>query len=104
MKEDRPGSAIPTDDQGARIVAEQGARHSTEIGERAGDPLAPVILALTEERFDKEAAGITEHRDQEEHPHVGAGDRHSLLAEINLELVARRRFDPHRRELGYPPL
>ena len=30
MKDDRPGSPIAADDQGARIVAEQGARHPTE--------------------------------------------------------------------------
>ncbi len=74
------------------------------MGERAGDPLAPVILALTEEGFDKEAPGITEDRDQEEDSHLGARDRHPLLAEIDLELVARRRFDTHRRELGHPAL
>ena len=71
------------------------------MGERAGDPLAPVILALTEERFDEEAAGITEHGDQQENPHLGAGDRHPLLAEIDLQLVARRRFDAHRRQLRH---
>ena len=37
---------------------------SGHANERAGDPLAPVILALIEEGFDKEAAGITRDRDQ----------------------------------------
>ena len=104
MKHDRPGPAIAADDQRARIVAKQRARHPAEMRERAGDPFAPVILALTEEGFDKEAAGVTEDRDQQEHAHLGAGDRHALLAEIDLQLVARRRFDAHRRELGHPAL
>jgi hypothetical protein len=72
--------------------------------ERAGDALAPVILALIEESFDKEAARITEDRDQQEDPHLRAGDRHPLLAEINLQLVAWRRFHAYGRELRHPSL
>src|SRR5439155_597950 len=40
--------------------------------------------------FHKKAAGITEDRDQQEDAHLGAGDPHALLAEIDLQLVARR--------------
>ncbi len=84
MKHDRSSPAISADHQCARIVAEQRARHPAEVQERAGNPFAPVVLALTEERFHKEPAGITEDRDQDEHAHPGTRNPHALLAEIDL--------------------
>lgn len=101
MEDHRPRPSIAANDQGPRIVAEHRPRDAPEMSECAGDPFTPVILTLAEERFHEEATGITEDRDQQKDPHVGAGDGDSLLAEIDLELVARRRFDAHGGELGH---
>ncbi len=72
------------------------------MDERGGDALAPVILALAEKGFDEEAARIAEDRHQQEHAHPAGPDPHALLPEIDLQLIARRRFDPHRRHLRGP--
>ena len=65
MEPDRPGHAVAAEHQRARIVAEQRPRHAAEMRERRGDPLAPIVLALSEKRFDEQAAGVTEHGHEE---------------------------------------
>jgi hypothetical protein len=102
MKDHRAGRSRARSDQWARIVAEQGAWHSAEVRERRGDPLAPVRAALIEKRFDEEASRIAEHRDEEEDSHPHARDQQALLAEVDLQLVARRRLDAHRRQCRGP--
>ena len=52
----------------------------------------------------EEAAGVTEHGDQQEDADAHAGNLQSLLTEIDLQLVAGRRFDADRRQLRHPVL
>ena len=70
-----PVAAVAPENQGARIVAEQGPRHAAEVLERRGDPLAPVVLALAQKRFDEEPTRVTEHRHEQKHRDRGAADR-----------------------------
>src|SRR5204862_8157444 len=98
METDRAGRPVASEHQRARIVAEQGARHAAEMREGRRDAFAPIVTTLIEKRFDEEAAGVAEYRDQEKNPHADAGDRQPLLAEVDLQLVARRRFYPDRRQ------
>src|SRR5439155_16794804 len=79
-------------------------RQSAEMGERRRDALAPIVATLIEKRFDEEAAGVTEHGDQQEDADAHAGNLQSLLTEIDLQLVAGRRFDANRRQLRNPLL
>jgi len=99
MEDHRAGRAVARPDQRPGIIPEQGARDATEMRERGGDPIAPVGAALIEKRFDEEAPGVAEDRDEEEDADAHAGDLQTLLAEIDLQLVAGRRLDPHRRQL-----
>ena len=78
--------------QRAGIVAEQRARDAAEMRERGGDPFAPVVAALIEKRFDEEAARVAEDRHEEEDADADAGNLQALLAEIDLQLVARCAF------------
>jgi len=71
-----------------------------EVHVRGGNALAPIVLALLQEGFDEQAAGITEDRDQQEHAHYRATNDDALLAEINLQLGTRCRFHPNRRDVG----
>jgi hypothetical protein len=96
----RAGRAIPPKHKRPRIVAEDRRRDPAEVDERCGDALAPIVLALIEKRFNEESAGLTEDGDEQEDANGGPGDDHALLAEIDLQLCARRRFHAHRRDVG----
>jgi hypothetical protein len=50
----------------------------------------------------EESARVAEDRDQQEQADLRAADDHALLAEVDLQLRARRRFDAHRRDVGRP--
>jgi hypothetical protein len=63
---------------------------------------SPIILTLLEEGFHKEPAGITENRDEQKDADDGAADVDALLAEIDLQLGAGRRFHEHRRNVRRP--
>ena len=95
------GRAVAAEHQRACIVAEQRAGHSAEMREGRRDALAPIVAALIEKRFDEEAARVAEHRDQEKDPDAHAGNRQPLLAEVDLQLVARRGFHPDGRQRGH---
>ena len=100
MKRDRAGRAVATTDERAGIVAEDRQHDPAEVQERRGDPLAPIVLALVEKRFHEGASRIMKDGDQQKHRDRRAGNRDALLAEIDLHLRARRRFDAHRRDVG----
>jgi hypothetical protein len=100
MERHRPGRPVATADQRARIVAEHREHDAAEVGERSGDALTPIVLALVEKPFDEGAPGIAEDGDQQKHRDRRAGDRDAFLAEVDLHLGARRGLDPHRRDIG----
>ena len=53
-----------------------------------------------QERLHEEPPRVAQHRDEEVHRHLLAGDPDPPLAEVDLHLPARRRLEPHRGELG----
>jgi hypothetical protein len=63
-----------------------------------GDALAPIVPPLIEKRFDEEAAGVAEHRDQQKDPDADPGDPQPLLAEVDLQLITRCGFHADRRQ------
>src|SRR5207244_5933180 len=75
------GGAIAAEHQRARVVAKHRPREAAEMRERPRDPLAPIVAALIEKRFDKEATRVAEHGDQQKDPNAHARDRQALLAE-----------------------
>src|SRR6185436_1987682 len=70
------------------------------VAKRAEETLAPIVLPLGQRGFDEEAARVRKNRDEEENLHQRARDGHALLAEVDLHLVAGRRLEAHRCELG----
>jgi hypothetical protein len=98
VNDHRAGRAIAAEDERAGVVPEHGPWHATEMRE-GGDALAPTILPLIEKRFDEQPAGVTEDRDEQEDPHPLARDPHALLAEIDLQLIARRTLAADCRKL-----
>ena len=60
----------------ARALSPSSVRGTpTEMREGRGDALAPIVPPLIEKRFDEEAAGVAEHRDQQKDPDAHPGDR-----------------------------
>jgi hypothetical protein len=74
------------------------------VTERADQTLAPVVVTLAAERTHEDAARVGQHRDEHHHADQLASDRDTLLAEVDLQLVARRRLEPHGRQLGRAPI
>jgi hypothetical protein len=70
------------------------------VGKGRGNPFAPIVLSLTEKRFDKQPAGITQHGDEQEDAHPFARDPDAFLPNVDLQLVPGRAFDPDRRQRG----
>ena len=83
------------------IVAEQRAWHATEMRKRRRHAFPPIVLALTEERFDEESPRVAEDRDEQEDAHPCVPDAHAFLAEVNLQLIAGRRFHADRGQLRH---
>lgn len=73
--------------------------------ERPREALAPIVVSLAQERAHVEPPRIAEHRDEEVDAHLSASDEHTSLAEIDLQLMTRRRLEANRRHLrGAPSL
>jgi hypothetical protein len=103
MKDHRAGGAVAPTDERACVVTEQDAWHAAVVLKRGCNALAPVVPTLIEKCFHKQAAGITQDGDKKKHTDSDAGDHDPLLAEIDLQLVAGRGFDAHRRQLRDAP-
>jgi hypothetical protein len=100
MEHDGPGSSIPAGHERARIVAEERPRHTAEMEKGGRDALAPIGLALIEKRFDKQAARETQDGHQQKDAHPRVADLDAFLAEVNLQLIARRRLHSDGGEIG----
>jgi hypothetical protein len=57
-------------------------------------------VSLAQERSHVDPSRIAEHGDEEVHAHLSLGDEHASLAEVDLELVARRCLEANRRNLS----
>ncbi len=93
----RGGIVVP--DQRGGVVEEQLARQAAEVAERAFDALEPSRLPLVPERLDIDPSRVAERRHkQEDLVDLPILQRDPALAEIDLQLPARRRLEPHRRQ------
>jgi hypothetical protein len=93
--------------QGPGIVEQHLLGHAAEMPERRLDPVEPGRLPLVAERLDEGAPRIPERRHEEVDPNPLSPDRYPRLAEIDLQLPARRRLEAQRRpRLGHelPPV
>ena len=69
------------------------------MAERALDPLQPRRLPLMRERLRIHPPRIAQRGNKQVHPALLAAlHRDPALAEVDLQLAARRRFEPHRRQ------
>lgn len=83
-------------DQGLGIVDQHLVRHAPEVPEgglQAGDPGR---LPLVTERRDEVAARVAQCRDEQVNPHPLTADLHGGGAEVDLQLLPRRRLEAHR--------
>lgn len=85
-------------DQSAGIVEQQLARQAAEVAECALDPLQPSRLVLVPERRRIDPARVAQRGHEQEHFARFAIDCDPALAEVDLQLAARRGFEPHRRQ------
>ena len=66
------------------------------------DALAPIVAPLIEKRFDEESPRVAEHGHQKKDADARRRPiEQPLLAEVDLQLVARRGFHPDRRQCGH---
>ena len=96
-------------DQRARIVEKHLLRRSAEVAEGCLHPLQPSRLPLVPEGAHENPPGIAKRRHEQIEPHALAADRRPRLAEIDLQLMPRRRLEAQRRprlrpqRLAQPP-
>ncbi len=69
------------------------------MAERLGDPFAPIVAALGQEGLHEDPPRVAQHGDEEMDDDGALADAHSLLPEVHLHLVPRRRLVPHGRQL-----
>ena len=80
-------------DQRPRIVEKHLPRRAAEAPERALQAVEPRRLPLKPERLNEHPARIAERRHKQMDPHRLPADRHAHLAEVDLQLLARRRLE-----------
>jgi hypothetical protein len=73
------------------------ARHPAEVAEGTLQPVQPGRLPLVLERCDEVAARVAERRDEQPDPLGRATDLDRGRAEVDLQLPAGWRLEPHRR-------
>jgi hypothetical protein len=95
---DRPAHRVVVHDQRARIVHQHFLRNAAEGRERALEPGKPVLLLLAPERAHMQPARMPERRHEHEGLDLRLADLDQSLAEVDLQLPARRRLEPHRRQ------
>jgi hypothetical protein len=82
------------------IVDEHGLRDATEVTKRIGQALSPVVVTLAEKCLHVLAPRVTKHGDEQHHARALLAEPHPFFAEIDLQLMARRRLESHGRDLG----
>src|SRR2546425_9707570 len=60
---------------------------------------APIVAALSQEGLHEDPPRVAQHGDEEMDDDGALADAHSLLPEVHLHLVPRRRLVPHGRQL-----
>jgi hypothetical protein len=94
---DLAGLPVVTCDQPAIIVEQHLFGNPAEVSKRALDTGKPTLLPLVAERPDMEPLRVAQRGHKQVHLYILAADRHPALAEIDLQLLARRCLKANRR-------
>ena len=94
---DFPSHPVVTSDEPAIIVEQHLLGNPAEVTEGALHASKPTLLALVAERPDIEPPRIAQRRHKQVHLDVLVADHCSALAEVDLQLLARRRLKADRR-------
>jgi hypothetical protein len=89
---DLPGHSVVRRHQPAIIVEQHLFGNPAKVPEGALDTGKPTLLALVAKRPDIKPPRIAQCRYEQVHLHLLVADRHPTLAEIDLQLLARRRL------------
>ena len=84
--------------QRSRVVHQHLLRHTAPVAEPLLQALEPVVLLLAAEGPHQQPPGEPQRQHAQVHPHPLAGDPHHALTKIRLQLLARWRLKPHRRQ------
>ena len=84
-------------DQPAVVVEQNLGRHPAEVPERALQPLQPALLALVAGTPARASGARSPASPRTGTPSSKAPDQDAPLAEVDLQLVARRRLEADRR-------
>lgn len=84
--------------QGASVIHEHLLRHAAPVPESLLQRLKPVVLLLAAERPDQQSPGVSQGEHRQVHPHPFPTYTDHALAKVRLQLPARRRLKPHRRQ------
>jgi len=95
---DLPGHSVVTRHQPAIIVEQHLFGNPAKVPEGALDTGEPTLLALVAKRPDIKPPRIAQGRYEQVHLHLFVADRHPTLAEIDLQLLARRRLKADSRK------
>jgi hypothetical protein len=87
-----PGNRIMAVDQRAGVVEEHLLWHPAVVVEGRLDPVKPSRLLLMPERPLEQPPRIAKGGYEQVEPHQFPADRHPRLAEIDLQLMPRRRL------------
>lgn len=93
-----PRARVVVLDQSLSIIEQHLPGQPAEMAERTLDAVEPSQLPLVPERADIDPARVAQRGDEQVDPHRLLADPHSSLAEIDLQLPARRGLEPHRRQ------
>jgi hypothetical protein len=88
------GGRVMIIDQCPRIVEQHLLRHPAKALERALHAVEPGRLPLVPEGPNKWPPRVAQGRYKQMDPHPLAADRHRGPAEVDLQLLARRRLKP----------
>jgi hypothetical protein len=94
----RPAHRIVAHHQRAWIVHQHVLRHPAKRREHALEPGEPVLLLLGPERTHMQPSRMPERRHEHESFDLRTADLDQALAEVDLQLSARRRLKPRRRQ------
>jgi hypothetical protein len=97
---DFPGHPVVTRHQPAIIVEQHLLGNPAEVRECALDAGKPTLLALVAKWPNIEPPRVAQCRHKQVDLHFLVADRHLTLAEIDLQLLARRCLKANRRARG----
>jgi len=97
MQHDLPARWIVVEDQRPRVVEQHFLRHTPVRPKRALHPVEPAILLFMAVCAHVQSTRMAKRGDEKEHLRRRLADLNPPLAEIDLQLLSRRRLKPHRR-------